>query len=161
MTERLNWNELNEHEFGQTTGDSEYREAWHAAVHGVAKSQTWLSDEATMSFAMKVKQAQIKASVKGLTMLYSDCCTLKHWFMECKKEGAFVYKYFGKQFEQRSEIITKKLFYFLSIIYVVAVPVQSLSLTRLLVTPWTAAHQTSLSFTISWSLLKLVQWVVW
>ena len=21
-----------------------YREAWHAAVHGVAKSQTWLSD---------------------------------------------------------------------------------------------------------------------
>ena len=35
------------------------------------------------------------------------------------------------------------------------VVVQSLSHIRLLVTPWTAAHQTSLSFTISRSLLKL------
>ena len=34
--------------------------------------------------------------------------------------------------------------------------VQSLSHVRLFVTPWTAAHQTSLSFTISWSLLKLL-----
>ena len=33
---------------------------------------------------------------------------------------------------------------------------QSLSLIRLFETPWTAAHQTSLSFTISWSLLKLM-----
>ena len=33
--------------------------------------------------------------------------------------------------------------------------VQSLSHVRLLVTPWTAAHQPSLSFAISWSLLKL------
>ena len=33
--------------------------------------------------------------------------------------------------------------------------VQSLSCVRLFVTPWTAAHQVSLSFTISWSLLKL------
>ena len=36
------------------------------------------------------------------------------------------------------------------------VVVQSLSHVRLFVTPWTAAHQTSLSFTISWSLLKLM-----
>ena len=34
--------------------------------------------------------------------------------------------------------------------------VQSLSRVRLFVTPWTAAHQASLSFTISHSLLKLV-----
>ena len=33
--------------------------------------------------------------------------------------------------------------------------VQSLSHIQLFVTPWTAAHQASLSFTISWSLLKL------
>ena len=33
--------------------------------------------------------------------------------------------------------------------------VQSLSHVQLIATPWTAAHQTSLSFTISWSLLKL------
>ena len=34
--------------------------------------------------------------------------------------------------------------------------VQSLSHVWLFVTPWTAAHQASLSFTISWSLLKLM-----
>ena len=36
------------------------------------------------------------------------------------------------------------------------VGVQSLSHVQLFVTPWTAAHQTSLPFTISWSLLKLM-----
>ena len=34
--------------------------------------------------------------------------------------------------------------------------VQSLSRVRLFVTPWTAAYQASLSFTICWSLLKLM-----
>ena len=34
--------------------------------------------------------------------------------------------------------------------------VQLLSRVRLFVTPWTVAHQASLSFTISWSLLKLM-----
>ena len=34
--------------------------------------------------------------------------------------------------------------------------VQSLSLVRLFVTLWTATHQASLSFTISYSLLKLM-----
>ena len=34
--------------------------------------------------------------------------------------------------------------------------VQSLSLVRFFVTPWTEAHQASLSFTNSWSLLKLM-----
>ena len=36
------------------------------------------------------------------------------------------------------------------------VAVQSLSHVLLFVTPWTAAHQASLSFTISWGLLKLM-----
>ena len=31
---------LNGHEFEQSLGDSEHRRAWHAAVHGVAKSRT-------------------------------------------------------------------------------------------------------------------------
>ena len=39
--------------------------------------------------------------------------------------------------------------------YVVSL-VQSLSRVRLFATPWTAAHQASLSFTIFWSLLKLM-----
>ena len=36
------------------------------------------------------------------------------------------------------------------------VGVESVSCVRLFVTPWTAAHQASLSFTISQSLLKLM-----
>ena len=36
------------------------------------------------------------------------------------------------------------------------VVVQSLSCTRLFATPWTAARQASLSFAVSWSLLKLM-----
>ena len=38
----------------------------------------------------------------------------------------------------------------------VGVVVQLLSHVRLFVTPWTVAHQASLSFTISWSLLKFM-----
>ena len=34
---------LNGHEFEWTSGVMD-REAWHAAIHGVAKSRTWLSD---------------------------------------------------------------------------------------------------------------------
>ena len=36
-------NQLNGHEFEQTPGKSKGQEAWHAAVHGVTKSQTQLS----------------------------------------------------------------------------------------------------------------------
>ena len=38
---------LHGHEFEQTLGDSEDREAWCAAVHGVRKSQTQLSNSIT------------------------------------------------------------------------------------------------------------------
>ena len=31
---------LNGHEFEQTSGDSEGQEAWRAAVHSIAKTQT-------------------------------------------------------------------------------------------------------------------------
>ena len=43
--EKVGWHHrLNGHEFEQTLGDMKDREPWHAAVHGVAKSQTRLSD---------------------------------------------------------------------------------------------------------------------
>ena len=38
------YHRLNGHEFGWTLGVGIDREAWRAAVHGVAKSQTRLSD---------------------------------------------------------------------------------------------------------------------
>ena len=41
-------------------------------------------------------------------------------------------------------------------IYYLSCSVQSLSCVRLFATPWTAAHQASLSITNSWSLLKLM-----
>ena len=46
--EIVGWHhQLNGHEFEQTPGDSEGREAWRATVHGVTKSWTWLSDWTT------------------------------------------------------------------------------------------------------------------
>ena len=43
--EMVGWHHLfNGHEFEQALGDGEGQEAWHAAVHGVTKSQTRLSD---------------------------------------------------------------------------------------------------------------------
>ena len=39
--EMIRWHHrLNGHEFEQTPGDSEGREAWHATVHGVTKNLT-------------------------------------------------------------------------------------------------------------------------
>ena len=46
--EMVEWHhQLHGHEFEQTRGDGEGQEAWHAVVHGVAKSQTCLSDWTT------------------------------------------------------------------------------------------------------------------
>ena len=43
--EMVGWHHrLSGHEFEQAPGDGEDREAWHAAVHGVTESHTWLSD---------------------------------------------------------------------------------------------------------------------
>ena len=43
--EVIGWHHhLNGHEFEQTPGDSENREAWRAVVHGVRESQTQLSN---------------------------------------------------------------------------------------------------------------------
>ena len=41
---------LSAHEFEQTSGDREDREAWHAAAHGVTKSLTWLSNNHNSDF---------------------------------------------------------------------------------------------------------------
>ena len=44
--EMVGWyHRLNGHEFEQTPGDSEGQGAWRAAVHGVEKSQTGLSEQ--------------------------------------------------------------------------------------------------------------------
>ena len=47
---------LNGHEFEQIQGEDEGMEAWHAAVYGVAKSQTWLSDWITTNKHTNMKK---------------------------------------------------------------------------------------------------------
>ena len=43
--EMVGWHhQLNRHECEQASGDSEDREAWQAAVNGIAESWTWLSE---------------------------------------------------------------------------------------------------------------------
>ena len=46
---------LNGHEFEQAPAVGDEQEAWHAAVHGVAKSRTWLSDWAELNSIPKIK----------------------------------------------------------------------------------------------------------
>ena len=62
MVEWHHWH--NGHEFEQTLGDSARQgsEAWPAAVHGVAKSQKWLSDwtSATIVLDPKIRTFSIK-----------------------------------------------------------------------------------------------------
>ena len=44
---------LNGHEFEQTLGDSEEKEAWCAAVHGVTKSRTGLNNNSNY-YALRI-----------------------------------------------------------------------------------------------------------
>ena len=44
------------HEFEQTPGDVKDSKAWRAAVHGVAKSQTLLSDQTTTANENSLKK---------------------------------------------------------------------------------------------------------
>ena len=46
----------NGHELGQTLGMARDGEAWSAAVHGVAKSQTWLGDWTTRTKTTRVSE---------------------------------------------------------------------------------------------------------
>ena len=59
MTEdrMIGWHhQLNGHEFEQAPGVGDGQEAWHAAVHGVIKSRTRLSDWTTNTETVSVEQ---------------------------------------------------------------------------------------------------------
>ena len=43
--------QLSGNEFEHTPGDSDGQEAWHATVHGISKSQKWLSNWTTMAIS--------------------------------------------------------------------------------------------------------------
>ena len=50
---------LDGHGFGWTPGVGDDREAWHAVVHGVAKSRTWLSDWTELNWYYKIYKVYI------------------------------------------------------------------------------------------------------
>ena len=157
------------------------REAWHAAVHWVAKSQTQLSDWTELNWTepnwtgIPLQNGNLKVvtfpSLWGSTWragwrqrtdlglaarrlgfshtCLSHLCDSRHLsginlplgtsstvtaIVKCVGGGGIVHT------SNRFELFV----------------VQLLSLVWLFVIPWTAAHQASLSFTISWSLLKLM-----
>ena len=39
------------------------REDWHAAIHGVAKSRTWLSDWTELNWKLNIQNMKIMASI--------------------------------------------------------------------------------------------------
>ena len=64
------------HEPGQTSGDGEDREAWRAAVHGVAKSQTRLSDlTATAVCCSSCKELRVIISFNPHESPGGHCCS--------------------------------------------------------------------------------------
>ena len=58
--EMVGWyHQLNGPEFEHTLGDSEGYKAWRAAVHGVAKSQTWLRDLTTICILTQMRRGKL------------------------------------------------------------------------------------------------------
>ena len=111
------------------------REAWRAAIHGVAKSRTRLSDWTELNrWGLVITFLIVPSfgtSFTAITVLNSG------WPHYLSFTGCM-------DFPPRC------------IVFKQSIVVWSLSRVQLFAAPWTAACQTSAPFTISWSLLKLV-----
>ena len=110
------------------------REAWCAAIHGVAKSPTWLSDRTELNWTeLRENRWQFlffKISFKWISL----------WNLSYSTRMPIQY-YPGLSYLQVDQVQFSS--------------VQLLSCVRLFVTPWIAAHQASLSITNSWNSLRL------
>ena len=109
------------------------RGAWQTTVHGIAKSQTWLCDYVHVHVH----------AWKEIFMFTGNLVSYKACHMA--QPGKSSIENLFAQVKWPDSIFAEEI-----------VVVQSLSCIRLFATPCTAAHQASLSFTISWSLLRLM-----
>ena len=69
--EMVGWHhQLNVHEFEQTLGDGKGQEAWHAAVHGVTNSWTWVSNWITIKNKLKLLGSKWFALLSSKYLIY-------------------------------------------------------------------------------------------
>ena len=145
------------------------REAWCTAIHEVIKSRTWLRDWTELSW-------NLPTSFLPLCNWNALCCTKweprRYWVhllcSVCSHSGTWVGLCFPSfmlsgfpEWAQSLQVMTcikgvvnsldKEDVHIFS-----SVSVQWLSRVWLFETPWTAARQASICFTVSWSLLKLM-----
>ena len=79
VDEMIGWHHwLNGHGFGLTPGVGDDREAWHAVVHGVTKSQTRLSTSAELKSGVLVQRPCI-SSRKSLCITHSNLNYYDMW----------------------------------------------------------------------------------
>ena len=129
------------------------REAWRAAIHGVTKSWTWLSD-----WAEHFCIASICPMTNGVSLvpfLLLNDSHLDRWATLYHSPDEQYLEYFQlPAFTKLQWIFVYK--------FLCEHSVQSIHLLRcvqLFATPWTAAHQASLFINNFWNLLKHVHWV--
>ena len=80
--EMVGWHHLiNRHEFKQASGDGEGQGSWSAAIHGVAKSQTQLSDwtKTTIQEEMRFKKAKLLSWCHVLPNWHHDLSLIWPW----------------------------------------------------------------------------------
>ena len=107
------------------------REAWHAAVHGVTVLDT----------TEQLNWLDWRSNIKKYLNI---CCNFLNETLNYTTHTSSVLM---TSFKESMQIISPSLLFS---------SVQSLSHVQFFETPWTAAHQSSLSLTISWRLLKLM-----
>ena len=123
------------------------REAWCAAVHGVAKSHTWLSDWTELNSNLVSICGPLIASVHvSMYLLLFSISICLFWMLEISKILQYVVI---------CDWLLSLSTNFICVLVCIS-SVQLLSRVQLFVTPWTAARQASLSITNSRNLIKLM-----
>ena len=119
------------------------REAWRAAVHGVAKSRTWLSDWTQLNWLLK----DHRRDTSGNVLL---------WLYQCQYSGCDIVLLFSKAILLGK--LGKQYLVSLCIILTCTCGLSLFSHVWLIATPWTVAHQAPLFVRILQA--RILEWVV-